>query len=40
MLKYSEWTNNLTSEKIQEAAQKIDLKKFIRVVLYPEKVKP
>jgi zinc protease len=35
--KYAEWTSNLTSEKIQNASQKLDLEKFVRVVLYPEK---
>ncbi|HEX2395191.1 MAG TPA: insulinase family protein [Bacteroidales bacterium] len=40
MLKYAEWTNSLTSEKIQEAARRIDLKKYVRVVLHPEKTKP
>ncbi len=40
MLKYREWTNNLTSRKIQNAALKIDTKKYVRVVLYPENVKP
>ena len=29
--------NALTSEKLQEAAGKINLKKYVRVVLYPEK---
>jgi zinc protease len=29
--------NALTSEKLQEAAKKINLKKYVRVVLYPEK---
>lgn len=35
--RYAEWTNELTSEKIMEAARKVDLKKYVRVVLYPEK---
>jgi len=37
--KYAGWSNELTSEKIQEAANEIDLKKYVRVVLYPEKTK-
>jgi zinc protease len=35
--RYAEWMNGLTSEKLQAAAQKINLKNYIRVVLYPEK---
>jgi zinc protease len=35
--RYSGWIESLTSEQIQEAAKKIDLKKYVRVVLYPEK---
>ena len=35
--RYSEWINNLTSEEIQAAANKFDLKNYVRVVLYPEK---
>jgi|WetSurSiteA1Bulk_404760.scaffolds.fasta_scaffold01387_1 zinc protease len=34
---YADRINALTSEKLQEAAKKIDLKKYVRVVLYPEK---
>jgi zinc protease len=35
--RYAGWTNDLTSEKIQAAANKINLKRYVRVVLYPEK---
>jgi hypothetical protein len=35
--KYAEWISNLTSEKIQAVAKELDVKKGIRVVLYPEK---
>jgi zinc protease len=34
---YSNRIEAVTSEKLQEAAQKIDLKKYVRVVLLPEK---
>jgi zinc protease len=34
---YGDRINSLTSEKLQAAAKKIDLKKYVRVVLYPEK---
>jgi zinc protease len=35
--RYAGWINELTSEQIQNAAKMIDLKKYVRVVLYPEK---
>ncbi|MBN1144873.1 MAG: insulinase family protein [Bacteroidales bacterium] len=35
--RYADWINNLTSEEIQAAANKFDLKNYVRVVLYPEK---
>jgi len=35
--RYAEWTNGLTSEKIQAAAKKINPKNYVRVVLLPEK---
>jgi zinc protease len=34
---YSDRINAITSESLREAAGKIDLKKYVRVVLYPEK---
>ena len=34
---YSDRINSLTSEKLQAVAKKIDLKKYVRVVLFPEK---
>jgi zinc protease len=34
---YADRINAITSESLQEAARKIDLKKYVRVVLYPEK---
>jgi zinc protease len=37
ILRYAEWINSLTSEEIQAAANKFDLTKYVRVVLYPEK---
>jgi zinc protease len=37
--RYAGWTEGLTSEKIQEAAKKINVKKYVRVVLYPESKK-
>jgi zinc protease len=37
ILHYSDWINNLSSEQIQQAAKMIDLKKYVRVILYPEK---
>jgi zinc protease len=36
LTKYEGWINELTSEKIQAAANKINLKMYVRVVLYPE----
>jgi zinc protease len=35
--RYANWIENLTSEKIQAAAKMINLKNYVRVVLYPEK---
>ncbi len=35
--RYAAWIDELSSEKLQEAAKMINLKKFVRVVLYPEK---
>jgi predicted Zn-dependent peptidase len=34
---YADRINSLSSEKMQAAARKINLKKYVRVVLYPEK---
>jgi zinc protease len=34
---YTDRINSITSESLQDAARKIDLKKYVRVVLYPEK---
>ena len=34
---YDDRINAVTSESLQEAAKKINLKKYVRVVLYPEK---
>jgi len=34
---YASRIDSVTSERLQEAARKIDLKKYVRVVLYPEK---
>jgi zinc protease len=35
--RYADWTNGLTSEKLQATANKINLKNYVRVVLLPEK---
>ncbi len=34
---HNERVNAITSANLQAAAQKIDVKKYVRVVLYPEK---